>query len=520
MADFHKQTTQVGKVALKPVKAEDVVLPAFVGPYKIESLLGQGGMSFVYLALDPITKDPVTIKVLRPQFLQNAEVNERFLKEAEIISLSDHPNIVKIISQGQWEGGVFIAMEFIQGLSLRHFILASTLSLQRACQIMLQVSHALLHLHAHEVIHRDLKPENVLITDKGGVKVIDFGIALFRNEEVAGSSTVMGTPVYMSPEQQKSPASVTYNTDIYSLGVILYELILGKLSHGKIHINLMPRGIQKLLIKALQPDPKERYQDIVDFIADLSAYLESPSFKTDRASSGEYVNEISDHLDQARKALLPIQKPNWPRIELGLLTANTFGLSGIYYDFFSLPEQRMALVIGEPATKGIQGLVQTGILKGMIRAIAQIQPDPAQLIRTINAQLLSDEMDQIFTLNVLTLDPIRNELHFVSCGYGQLWHAEAGSTPQSLRTDNLALGLSADQDFIQIQRKWQIGDTILLNSFGAASSSEALLKDALIQSANLPPQRAVESIARKIQPSSQKSALTRSLLLISLLRKS
>src|SRR5690606_36400224 len=107
---------------------------------------------------------------------------KQFLKEAEIIALSNHPNIVKLYGQGEWEKGLYIAMEFIQGVSLTQFILQNSLSIKRSLEILLQVAYALLHLHSHGVIHRDLKPENILITENGGVKVIDFGIAQLEQE--------------------------------------------------------------------------------------------------------------------------------------------------------------------------------------------------------------------------------------------------------------------------------------------------------------------------------------------------
>ncbi|MDE3048213.1 MAG: serine/threonine protein kinase, partial [Verrucomicrobiota bacterium] len=182
-------------------------LPQQIGPYKVESLLSKGGMSVLYLGIHPTTSKPIVIKVLSPKYCKNKEMASRFLKEAAIIGMAHHPNIVRLYGQGAWEKGLYIAMEFVQGISLRQFIQQKSLTHQRALEIILQVAYALCHLHTHGVIHRDLKPENILITESGEIKVIDFGIAHLQGEagteRITQKRKVMGTPVYMSPEQKE-----------------------------------------------------------------------------------------------------------------------------------------------------------------------------------------------------------------------------------------------------------------------------------------------------------------------------
>src|SRR5690349_1252107 len=217
---FYKQNTMPDLIPTD----EEFPLPTMIGPYKIESLFSKGGMSLLYLGLDPEIKKALIIKVLSPSYVTHPEAVERFLKEAKVIALTNHPNIVKLHGQGEWEKGLYIAMELIHGISLKQFIMQHSLSMRRALEIVLQVSFALLHLHSHGVIHRDLKPENILITEDGEIKVIDFGIAQLHEEKekkIEISGRFLGTPNYMSPEQKEDPFSVTFATDIYSLGVIL-----------------------------------------------------------------------------------------------------------------------------------------------------------------------------------------------------------------------------------------------------------------------------------------------------------
>ncbi|MCH9704416.1 MAG: serine/threonine protein kinase, partial [Chlamydiae bacterium] len=134
-------------------------------------------MSVLYLGIDPSTREPLAIKTLSSRFVSHPEMVERFLHEAQIIEITNHPNIVRLLGHGQWEEGVYIATEFIQGISLRQMILQQAMSLKRALEIVIQIGHAITHLHVHGIIHRDLKPENILLTSQGGVKVVDFGIS-------------------------------------------------------------------------------------------------------------------------------------------------------------------------------------------------------------------------------------------------------------------------------------------------------------------------------------------------------
>lgn len=280
--EFHQRHTLPGNSYESSAEEK---MPEYIGPYQVEALIEKGGMSLLYLATHPDIQDPITIKVLVPSFLSNQEMIHRFLREAEIIGMADHPNIVKLYGQGEWEKGLYIAMEFIQGISLKHYLLHNIISIQQALGLIMEIAMALCHLHAHGVIHRDLKPENILVTESMGIKVIDFGIAQLLSDTSSDpllQRRLIGTPVYMSPEQRKNPESASFPSDIYSLGIITYELVLGRLSHGQIHLSLMPKGLQKILSKALAPDPCNRYQDIVDFMTDLAHYLHSPALAREK----------------------------------------------------------------------------------------------------------------------------------------------------------------------------------------------------------------------------------------------
>lgn len=526
--DFHKQTT-FPTVATKPLSKEQV--PEKIGPYKVETLLEKGGMSYLYLATHPETKDPITIKVMFPEFLSNAEMVQRFLREASIIALADHPNIVKLYGQGKWEGGLYIAMEFIQGISLRQYLLRNLISLKHALELVMEISMALCHLHAHGIIHRDLKPENILVTESGGVKVIDFGISQLLTEDQRDPQSkrrLMGTPIYMSPEQKNDPESTSYPSDIYSLGIITYELVLGKLSHGHIHLSIMPKGLQKILAKTLQLKPEERYLDIVDFMTDISAYLHSPGLLKENKEL-DPLSDLSESLRQAQYSLVPQTPPIWPNFEIGLATYKSLGISSLYYDFFTLPDQAYGIIIGEPSIKGTPGIVYSSVLRGMVRALCQLTKHPQEMATVLNSLLLEDPMKQQFSFSYLILLPKENVFRFISCQCGNLWHrlAASNSPLQPVVSNNPSLGADTNATFTQVELPWMVGDTVLLfaSSLGGQSpNQESLFTQEQLQASlqesttPSPAQRQVDSILRRVKVNLSRTSDERSVVFLSLIR--
>lgn len=508
--DFHKQDTLPEDNPLEATaQAPSEEIPASIGPYKIESLLERGGMSLLYLGTHPETKEPVTVKVLSPRFLPLPEVVDHFMREASIIGLVDHPNIVKMHGHGKWEGGLYIAMEFIQGISLRQYILQTPVSLKRALEIVLDIAYAICHLHAHGVIHRDLKPENVIISEMGAVKVIDFGIAQVLTEkddsDPEKKKRTLGTPIYMSPEQKDNPSDVSYPTDIYSLGIIAYELILGKLSHGHIHISLMPKGLQKIFQKSLQAKPEERYHDIVDLISDISAYLDSPAIQKDK-KVGDQLSELSENMRSSQNLLLPIVAPQWQNLEISLATLRGLELCGIYYDFLEVREGVYGLIMGESSARGAEGIIYTSVLRGMVRAISGQGYSSLEFITRLNSLLSQDLMDQVFTLSYIELSPVQDKISVIPCRFGNIWHLPASKTPpRKLTGENMALGIDPTNEFIEEQLYWAHGDTLFVTSTTRAENGPgALLPDhifaqALLDAQQLSTPKKVEYMMRKVK---------------------
>jgi eukaryotic-like serine/threonine-protein kinase len=508
---FYKQNTLPDLISGE----QEPPLPSMIGPYKIESLLTKGGMSLLYLGLDPETKKTLAIKVLSPSYVNHPEAMERFLKEAKVISMTNHPNIVALFKQGEWEKGLYIAMELIRGISLNQFILQHSLSMKRALEIVLQVAYALHHLHSHGVIHRDLKPANILITEEGEIKVIDFGIAQLHEEEKGKTPPprFLGTPNYISPEQKENPATVGFSSDIYSLGVILYELVIGKLSYGVIHLSALPKGLKKIALKTLAVSAQERYQTISEFIHDVSQYLSSKELERERPGSDQ-AKELLESIQKANLTLSPLALPMWPQLDLGIAKGRGVQQLGHYYDLFRFPNNTFLLLLANTASESVESSISIGVLRGMVRMyLSTFTLENKETFRALsfleklNRLIYEDESKELFAMNLVLLDPFSDLLTYISCGFCDLLHIPQGDTqPRRLSSQNELLGASPTTEFSETNDNWNTGDTLIMHSLAfpkeAQPESREILSEALIKATTenllLSAQRQAEAILKKV----------------------
>ncbi len=258
------------------------------GRYRVISRLGSGGMADVYLAEDQLLGRQLAVKVLHHHFAEDQEFVERFRREASSAARLSHPNIVAIFDRGEWNGTYYIAMEYVPGRSLKALVREQgPLAPATAIDIVTQILRAARFAHARGVIHRDLKPHNVILDEEGRARVTDFGIARAGASDMTLTGSIMGTAQYLSPEQaQGHPVSAT--SDLYAVGVILYELLTGVVPfEGETAVAIafkqvsatprppselnpaLPSVLDEIVLRALAKDPTKRYGDAEEFIAAL-----------------------------------------------------------------------------------------------------------------------------------------------------------------------------------------------------------------------------------------------------------
>ena len=271
------------------------------GRYEIIEIIGVGGMAVVYKAYDNIDNRIVAVKILKDEYLTNEEFRRRFKNESKAIAVLSHPNIVKVFDVSYGDRLQYIVMEYVEGITLKEYISQQgTIDIREAIYFVTQILRALQHAHDKGIVHRDIKPQNIMLIADGTIKVTDFGIARFaRSDTKTMTETAIGSVHYISPEQAKGSV-MDAKTDIYSVGVVLYEMLTGKLpfqSENAVSVALMqlqnepekprninpdiPVGLEQIVMRAMQKNPNDRYQSASEMLMDIDEYKKNPNIKFD-----------------------------------------------------------------------------------------------------------------------------------------------------------------------------------------------------------------------------------------------
>jgi hypothetical protein len=276
--------TQAGSALSQPPTAGEVA--RLFPQLEILELIGKGGMGAVYRARQPALDRVVALKILSPRADRGSGFADRFNREARALARLSHPNIVAVHEFGQVKDLHYLIMEFVDGVNLRQMEKGGRLSPREALQIIPPICDALQYAHDEGVVHRDIKPENILVDRKGRVKIADFGLAKILGQDLqdlrlTGEGQVMGTPHYMAPEQVEKPQAVDHRADIYSLGVVFYELLTGELPLGrfpppsrKVQIDVR---LDDVVLHALEKEPERRYQHAGEVKTDVETIAGSPA---------------------------------------------------------------------------------------------------------------------------------------------------------------------------------------------------------------------------------------------------
>ena len=293
--------------------------------YEILKTIGEGGMANVYLAHDTILDRDVAVKVLRGDLAEDEKFVRRFQREAISASSLSHPNIVEMYDVGEDNGQYYIVMEYISGKTLKSLIKKRVyLTMPEVIDIMMQLASGIAHAHDSYIIHRDIKPQNVMIVDDGMVKITDFGIATAMNAiDATQTNSVMGSVYYLPPEQANGTGS-TLKSDIYSLGILMYELLTGKVpfkGENAVEIAIkhmkedlpsackikpdIPQSVENIILKASAKNPKNRYDNVREMYEDLKVCLNE-----EHTSDKKYIYPFAEHEDNTKieKTLINIPK--------------------------------------------------------------------------------------------------------------------------------------------------------------------------------------------------------------------
>ena len=272
------------------------------GRYEIKEIIGVGGMAVVYKAYDNIDDRIVAIKILKDEFLSNEEFKRRFKNESKAISVLSHPNIVRVFNVSFGDRLQYIVMEYVDGITLKEYIeQQGTINWKEAVHFMGQILAALQHAHDKGIVHQDIKPQNILLLHDGTIKVTDFGIARFSRADnnITTTDKAIGSVHYISPEQARGEIT-DEKADIYSVGVVMYEMLTGQLpfqSNSAVSVAIMqlqqepkrpreivstiPIGLEQITMRAMQKNPYSRYRSAAEMLVDINSFKRNPAIKFD-----------------------------------------------------------------------------------------------------------------------------------------------------------------------------------------------------------------------------------------------
>lgn len=378
-----------------------------IGPYRIIEQLGQGGMATVYKAYHAALDRYVALKVLHPAFHEDPHFAARFQREARVVAKLEHPSIVPVYDYAEQENRPFLVMKYIEGETLKARLSRGPLEANEINQVVDAVGSALAYAHKQGILHRDIKPSNVLIQNGGSMYLADFGLARIAQagESTLSSDSIMGTPQYISPEQARGDKDLDAGTDIYSFGVMLYELVVGQVPfnadtpfsiiHDHIYTPLplprsinkqVPESVERVLLKALAKERADRFEDIPALVKAFKTAWETAGLPmqgtaltlpavTARQEKKAASVQPAETVKTTPAVAIKKKRSPWPFVAAGLLLMMCFVVA-----FFAIRQYRLSRLANRvPEATATQGAIEPARMEPTLPRLETQLPGPTAL---------------------------------------------------------------------------------------------------------------------------------------------
>ena len=382
-----------------------------IGPYKIVEQLGRGGMANVYKAYHANLDRHVALKVLHPNFLEDPNFLARFEREAKVVARLEHPNIIPVYDYSKFENRPYLVMKYVEGYTLKSWVRAKGMNPEEGIRIIEAIGSGLSYAHKKGIFHRDIKPSNVMITEDGEVFLADFGLARIASagETTISADVMIGTPQYISPEQARGDVDLDERADIYSFGILVYELVVGKVPftsatplsivHAHMYTPLplpsdmnrnVPHSVEQVLLKALAKEKDDRYESVDDFVAAFKHAVRGKPLPPDWIGTPQDVQptavptpspsrvQAAEALTMAEPGIKKKRRGGWKRIIFLLLLS-----AGIY---FGMPLLRALRSQSPPP-------VQPPAATAQASETVQVQSAPTQAAEPTAAEQMLSPLD-------------------------------------------------------------------------------------------------------------------------------
>jgi tRNA A-37 threonylcarbamoyl transferase component Bud32 len=390
---FEEASSEVRRDTARPPAPAPAEIAAHFPDLEILDVLGAGGMGVVYKARHRRLDRLVALKLLHRELGADAQFAERFSREAKTLAVMDHSRIVRVYDFGQVAGFYYLVLEYVDGANLRQVMSAGRMTPREALAIVPQICEALQYAHDQGVVHRDIKPENVLLDTRGRVKIADFGLAKIVGRTVPGAALtnadqVMGTFQYMAPEQYRTPADVDHRADLFSLGVVFYEMLTGELPVGRFDAPSQAAAIEdaridRIVLRALERERERRYQRADEISTDVS-----------RLSTGDGMSASESRESLESEKRTPSARAGRIALLLSVLALPVaLAALGLVHEAWGGVQRGTTDATAREITKGVVGgvLLAAGVVAGIVAVARRAGvPGPRWLRHAPMAALVVD----------------------------------------------------------------------------------------------------------------------------------